>query len=442
MNRSVPIRAHRRPASIAWANSLPEGWGEPRICQVARMGTGHTPSRARPELWESCFIPWLTTGDVHKFREDQVTTIADTEIHISETGLANSAAVMHPAGTVALSRTASAGFSIIMGRDMATSQDFATWTCGPLLTPRYLLWCLRAMRSDIMGRLAIGSTHKTIYFPDLMSIRIPLPPIEVQGRIADFLDDQVTRIGNIVAAREKQCMLLNECLQEDLRNRWHVLREQSGVSRLAYWLRLLEQGWSPDAEARQAEIDEWAVMRAGCVNGGHFNQADHKALPINLAPRREYELRPGDLLMSRASGSRDLIGSVAVVPPGVRSRLLLPDKIYRLTPLHLSSVPYLFEMLRTPVARDHIKDGISGAEGMANNIPSGVVRSIPVPNISVSRQGCVQRDFSAAWSEIDNLVRQLKVSTTVLNELKRSLITGAVTGRFDVTTADGSQMPA
>lgn len=173
-------RSERMSTGIPWAPDLPVGWGAPRLNQVARMGTGHTPSRSVPEYWVDCDIPWLTTTDVHKFRKDEIDTLDETEIQISELGLANSAAVLHPRGTVALSRTASAGFSIVMGRDMATSQDFATWTCGPALDNRFVLWCLRAMRRDLLGRLAMGSTHKTIYFPDLMSIRVPLPPMAEQ----------------------------------------------------------------------------------------------------------------------------------------------------------------------------------------------------------------------------------------------------------------------
>lgn len=177
----------RRATALPWLDSVPQHWGEPRICQVARMGTGHTPSRSNPEYWVDCAIPWLTTGDVHKFRHDEIELLSETSILISEVGLANSSAVLHPAGTVALSRTASAGFSIIMGTDMATSQDFATWTPGAHLLAEYLLWCLRDMRPDIMGRLATGSTHKTIYFPDLMSIRIPLPPVDEQRMAVDAI---------------------------------------------------------------------------------------------------------------------------------------------------------------------------------------------------------------------------------------------------------------
>jgi type I restriction enzyme S subunit len=196
----------RRPSGLSWAETLPADWGSTRLTHVARMGTGHTPSRSVGEYWIDCTIPWLTTSDVHRFRHDEIDQITDTGLHISKLGLANSAAVLHPTGTVALSRTASAGFSIVMGIGMATSQDYATWTCGPKINNVYLLWCLRAMRRDVMGRLATGSTHKTIYFPDLMSIRVPLPPV------ADQLV-AVAEIGALVDAERQRSAAITRSIE-------------------------------------------------------------------------------------------------------------------------------------------------------------------------------------------------------------------------------------
>jgi type I restriction enzyme S subunit len=163
---------------------IPEHWRDAPLKLVARLGSGHTPSRGHPEWWTDCQIPWITTGEVSQMRSDRIEYIAETRERISELGLRNSAAELHPAGTVVLSRTASAGYSAIMKTDMATSQDFVTWTCGPLLDRRYLLLCLRAMRSDLLERLAQGSTHKTIYMPDINRIRVPLPLIDEQREIA------------------------------------------------------------------------------------------------------------------------------------------------------------------------------------------------------------------------------------------------------------------
>ncbi|MFD7826289.1 restriction endonuclease subunit S [Kitasatospora sp. NPDC059803] len=200
----------RRTSALAWADNLPAHWSEVRLGLVARMGSGHTPSRSRPEWWVDCTIPWITTGEVSQVRDDRREEITETRERISKLGLENSSAELCPAGTVVLCRTASAGYSAVMGEEMATSQDFATWICGPLLDPYYLLWCLRAMRQDLLGRLAMGSTHKTIYVPDLQMLRIPLPDLAEQRRVLKKIHDQNQRIDRLADAVKRQIALLGE----------------------------------------------------------------------------------------------------------------------------------------------------------------------------------------------------------------------------------------
>lgn len=203
--------APRRESRLPWAASIPAHWTTVKLNLVARLGSGHTPSRDHPEWWIHCTVPWITTGEVSQMRSDRIEEISETREMISELGLANSSATVHPTGTVVLCRTAaSAGYSAIMGMDMATSQDFATWTCGPLLRPRYLLLCLRAMRPDLLGRLAMGSTHKTIYMPDIEAIRIPLPPVEEQDEIVERTWRQLRAIDKAVDAIEQHIGLLQE----------------------------------------------------------------------------------------------------------------------------------------------------------------------------------------------------------------------------------------
>lgn len=208
--RGVLAGIEQEATKLPWLESRAVGWREAKLTLVARLGTGHTPSRKHPEWWVDCTIPWITTGDVAQMRSDQIEFITNTREAISELGLQNSSAVVHPAGTVVLCRTASAGYSAIMGCDMATSQDFVTWTCGPLLLPRYLLLCLRAMRQDLLGRLAMGSTHKTIYMPDIESLRIPLPSVAQQESIVEDVWGRLGPIHQAMDAISKQIDLLVE----------------------------------------------------------------------------------------------------------------------------------------------------------------------------------------------------------------------------------------
>jgi type I restriction enzyme S subunit len=202
--------SEQKPSSLEWAKSLPVSWSSVKLGHFARMGSGHTPSRSHPEWWEDCTIPWITTGEVSQVRDDRLEVLTETRERISEIGMANSSAELHPKDTVVLCRTASAGYSAVMGMDMATSQDFVTWTCGPELDPFYLLWCLRAMRSDLLGRLAMGSTHKTIYVPDLQALRIPLPPVEEQHEIVATIRASNSMIDAAVDVIDRQLELLAE----------------------------------------------------------------------------------------------------------------------------------------------------------------------------------------------------------------------------------------
>lgn len=208
--RGALTGAEQAVAAVPWIRSRGRNWREAKLTLVASLGTGHTPSREHPEWWEDCTVPWITTGEVTQMRSDRIEFLGETRESISQLGIENSSAVLHPAGTVVLCRTASAGYSAIMGRDMATSQDFVTWTCGPLLDPRYLLLCLRVMRQDLLGRLAMGSTHKTIYMPDIESLRILLPSVGEQHEIVEEVWHRLEPIHRLMDLMAEQIDRLTE----------------------------------------------------------------------------------------------------------------------------------------------------------------------------------------------------------------------------------------
>jgi type I restriction enzyme S subunit len=158
--------------------SVPPGWAWIRLRRIARQETGHTPSRSRPEYWDGG-VPWIGIRDAGAHHGP---TINETLQTISDAGLANSSARLLPAGTVCLSRTASVGYVTIMGRSMATSQDFATWTCTVAIDPEYLMFALMAEGENIRG-FGEGTTHTTIYFPEIRALHVCLAPKEEQIEI-------------------------------------------------------------------------------------------------------------------------------------------------------------------------------------------------------------------------------------------------------------------
>lgn len=193
VTKGIRENAELADSRIPWIGHVPRAWTIRRIKQVARLASGHTPSRSHPEYWLDAEIPWFQLTDIWRFRDDSEESISETAELISEVGLRNSAAELLPAGTVALSRTASVGFSAILGVDMATTQDFANWVPGPLVNSAYLLYVLRAMRPEL-ERLRFGSTHKTIYMPDIGQLVMPLPPLDEQQEIVSHIRAESRRL--------------------------------------------------------------------------------------------------------------------------------------------------------------------------------------------------------------------------------------------------------
>lgn len=150
-----------------------------RLSTVARLESGHTPSRKIEEYWGGD-IKWLSLKDVKSISDAY---IYDTFDKPTQLGIDNSSARLLPKGTVALCRTASVGRCVILGEDMATSQDYVNWVCGKELIPEFLYATLLVSDKFFDG-LKQGSTHKTIYVPVVKEFHIKLPSLGVQEKIA------------------------------------------------------------------------------------------------------------------------------------------------------------------------------------------------------------------------------------------------------------------
>lgn len=171
----------------------PDGWQWVPLLRIARQETGHTPSRKHPEYWEKGEINWIGIADA---RAHHGGIIHDTIQKTNEKGLANSAARLLPAGTVCLSRTASVGYVCVMGESMATSQDFATWSCSEMLEPFFLMYALIA-EGDHIRKFGKGTTHTTIYFPEIRALNVCLPPLMEQRKIVDLLTINLERVDRL-----------------------------------------------------------------------------------------------------------------------------------------------------------------------------------------------------------------------------------------------------
>lgn len=168
-----------KESPLGW---IPKEWQVQRLDAVATRGSGHTPSKSVPSYWNGG-IKWVSLADSHRL--DRI-YIQDTDKEISELGIANSSAVVHPEGTVILSRDAGIGKSSILGSDMAVSQHFMAWYCGENLNNLFLYFYLQREKPRFEA-IAMGSTIKTIGLQFFKRYEIAVPSRYEQNQTADIL---------------------------------------------------------------------------------------------------------------------------------------------------------------------------------------------------------------------------------------------------------------
>jgi type I restriction enzyme S subunit len=326
-----------------------------------------------------------------------------------------------------------------------------------VVDPTFLVYVVgsRAVRFQL-ERDATGTSGsmQNIAQSTVRNLVISLPPVAEQQAIAAYLDCETTRIDALVANKERLVALLEEkraaLISQAVTRGFDQTAplKDSGVPWLgqvpAHWqvlrlkdcLRAIEQGWSPACENRLAEDHEWGVLKVGCVNGASFNAEENKALPSNLSPLREYEIKPGDVIMSRAN-TRELLGSASLVEH-VRPRLLLCDKLYRLrVQPTLISPAFLVYTVASSTVRFQLERDATGASSSMQNIAQSTVRNLIILLPPVAEQGAIVRSIQQESTTIDNLIAKVRIHIDRLREHRTALISAAVTGQIDVREVAG-----
>lgn len=186
-------------------DTAPRGWKWQQLTSLARLESGHTPSRYHPEWWGGN-VPWISLADIRDL-DGKVTF--ETKEYTNEAGIENSSARILPAGTVVLSRTASVGFVSILGKEMATSQDFVNWVCGPELDPYFLMFLLLASR-DYIRSLSSGAIHQTVYVPTVKAFETCIPSLSEQRRIATFLKEHLAEADRLRQGLEERLAVIDK----------------------------------------------------------------------------------------------------------------------------------------------------------------------------------------------------------------------------------------
>lgn len=302
------------------------------------------------------------------------------------------------------------------------------------VVPRYLHQLLRSRPLiDQYGMRSTGirPSQWRLYWDQMKTIEVMLPPPSEQRSIADFLDHETSQIDALIAKQAQLIATLGERRAAVVEDALEPTGRCTTMS-LKFALDDVDQGVSPQADAGLAdEPGTWGVLKSGAVNHGVFRQEEHKRLPADFDFDPKIAVAIGDVIVSRASGSPDLVGSCGLVER-LDYQLILSDKLFRLRPAPGTDPRFLRWLLNGRWYRTQVRQSISGAEGLANNLPLRALLSFRFAMPLLVEQQRMVAYLDEQTAKIDVLIAKAERFIELSKERRASLITAAVTGQIDV----------
>lgn len=276
--------------------------------------------------------------------------------------------------------------------------------------------------------LQIKSRGYADHFTEVKRASIPLHTFDDQIRIVYLLG----KVQTLIDQRKQHLQQLNELLKSVFLEMFgDPLRNEMKWDKKVFddLLVNIDSGKSPKCEARSASEDEWGVLKLGAVTKCTYNELENKALPKNVAPSINSEVKVGDLLFSRKN-TYELVAACAYVF-ATRPKLLMPDLIFRFVFRDDSGINpiYIWKLLTAESQRKSIQSMAGGAAGSMPNISKANLRKVllPIPPLPL------QDRFAVIVKKVEGIKSYYQKSLTDLESLYATLSQQAFNGELDLS---------
>jgi len=185
----------------------------------------------------------------------------------------------------------------------------------------------------------------------------------------------------------------------------------------------IDAGKSPTCLSRPAGSGEWGILKVSAIRPDGFRAAENKAV-INLSYINEaYEIKDGDLLISRAN-TYELVGLTCLVrnPP---TQLMLCDKTLRLNVNKARATAEFLDLaMQMPSVRSQIEINATGSSGTMKNISQKTIENLFIPIPKLDEQELIVKLLSAQAATISTQEKQRGKLMRVKTGLMQDLLTG------------------
>ncbi|WP_123003344.1 restriction endonuclease subunit S [Escherichia coli] len=322
-------------------------WRYLKIEDFCSTGSGGTPSRSKPEYYEGGDIPWIKSGDLKDSK------IYDANEYITAAGLENSSAKIVEKDSILIAMYgATVGRLAILGINAATNQAICNIRPDTTIADiKYLYYFLKSKFSYFVEN-AVGGAQPNISQGLIKSLKVPLPSLDEQKRIADILDKadaiRQKREQAIKLADDFLCATFLDMFGDPVENPKKL--KKAPITELADVI----TGFAFKSNEYISDTPESVrLCRGANTLTGYLDWADTKFWPKNKLEKLDnYLIKAGDIILAM---DRPWISSglkVCIFPENQRETYLV-QRVARLRPRCESYTNYIYSCIKSPAFEKH-----------------------------------------------------------------------------------------
>jgi type I restriction enzyme, S subunit len=310
--------------------------------------------------------------------------------------------------------------------------------------PRFMFYWLSStpFQDYINSALIVGATNQIeLNRERLAGSPIGLPPIDEQRRIANFLDSETARIDGLISSSKRQRELSEQMFKEILRIRTTTTGDGGRATGID-WIPRVDRSWPllkvahqfrtgsgttpPSSESRFYDGPHpW--INSGDLNDGIIQTVRSSVTDGALQEFSALKLHPPGSLVIAMYGQGATKGKVGLI----RERATVNQACCVLFPIGNISAEFALFWFRA-----HKEAIVAMAYGAGQpNLSQELIRQLKIPTPDPSAQGQIVSELTSQEAELRQRTEALENREKLLSERRQALITAAVIGQIDVTTA-------
>lgn len=200
--------AKMKDSGVEWIGEIPEEWKCIKLAWLyPNMGSGTTPDTNNLNYYSENGTNWLQTGDLNDGM------IIKTSKHITDLAIRERGLKIYPSGSVVIAMYgATIGKVGLLNIDTTTNQACCVLPMSEDMNNRFSFYVMQASKSSLVSK-SIGGGQPNISQSIIKEHKIPVPSLNEQQAIADYLDKKTSQIDSSIASLEAQRDDLNALKQ-------------------------------------------------------------------------------------------------------------------------------------------------------------------------------------------------------------------------------------